>query len=116
MTPAGATRASTLWSGPTRAWFVTSSLETGRRQVEGAAQTSPSASDPTGGMDETQCEGSPKGSIDTNAGLQVPCNPASSLERATGIEPATSSLGISFPPPHVMSLPIRIQPESGVND
>jgi hypothetical protein len=34
-----------------------------------------------------------KGSVDANAGLQVPCNPASSLERATGIEPATSSLG-----------------------
>ena len=26
----------------------------------------------------------------------MPCNPASSLERATGIEPATSSLGISL--------------------
>jgi len=28
-----------------------------------------------------------------NEGLQVSCNPSSSLERATGIEPATSSLG-----------------------
>ena len=43
---------------------------------------------------ETRCEGAHKGSIDASAGLQVPCNPASSLERATGIEPATSSLGI----------------------
>ena len=49
--------------------------------------------DPLGGMDESQCERAHKGSIDENAGLQVPCNPASSLERATGIEPATSSLG-----------------------
>jgi hypothetical protein len=47
-------------------------------------------------MDETRCERAHKGSIDANAGPQVPCNPASSLERATGIEPATSSLGISF--------------------
>ena len=46
---------------------------------------------------ETVCEGAHKGSIHANAGLQVPCNPASSLERATGIEPATSSLGISVP-------------------
>ena len=30
------------------------------------------------------------------------------VERATGIEPATSSLGISFPSAHVMSLSIRI--------
>ena len=42
---------------------------------------------------ETKCEHAYKGSMDANAGLQVPCNPASSLERATGIEPATSSLG-----------------------
>ena len=72
---------------------VTSSLESGRRHIAGAAQTSQSASDPMGGMGETQCERAHIGSIDTNAGLQVPCNPASSLERATGIEPATSSLG-----------------------
>jgi len=45
---------------------------------------------------ETRCEGAHKGSIDASAGLQVPCNPASSLERATGIEPATSSLEISL--------------------
>ena len=44
-------------------------------------------------MGETQCERERKGSIEADAGLQVPCNPASSLERATGIEPATSSLG-----------------------
>ena len=47
---------------------------------------------------ETLCEDAHTGSIHANAGLQVPCNPASSLERATGIEPATSSLGIFFGP------------------
>ena len=87
---------------------VTSSLESGRRHIAGAAQTSQSASDPMGGMGETQCERAHIGSIDANAGLQVPCNPASSLERATGIEPATSSLGISFRWSHELSLPIRI--------
>src|SRR5262249_32022592 len=59
----------------------------------GAAQTIPSAWDPMARVGETQCERAHKGSIDANAGLQVICNPASSLERATGIEPATSSLG-----------------------
>jgi len=44
-------------------------------------------------MDDIQCERAHKGSIDANAGLHVRCNPASTLERATGIEPATSSLG-----------------------
>ena len=62
-------------------------------QVEGAAQTSLSAWDPVGSVGDIRCERTHKGSIDANAGLQVPCNPASSLERATGIEPATSSLG-----------------------
>jgi hypothetical protein len=84
---------------------ATSSLESGR-QVEEAAQTT--AGDPTGSVGETCCEGAHKGSIDTSAGLQVPCNPASSLERATGIEPATSSLGISSRWSHKMSFRIRI--------
>jgi hypothetical protein len=44
-------------------------------------------------MGEIRCERRHKGSSNANAGLQVRCNPASSLERATGIEPATSSLG-----------------------
>ena len=58
-----------------------------------------------GGVDETRCERAYKGSIDANAGPQVPCNPASSLERAIGVEPATSNLRWS----HELSLPIRIR-------
>jgi hypothetical protein len=49
--------------------------------------------DPMGSVGESRCERAHKSSIDTNAGLQGPCNPASPLERATGIDPATSSLG-----------------------
>jgi hypothetical protein len=75
-------------NGPT----ATSNLESGRRRSRGAAQTSPSAWDPMGSVGEIRCERRHKGSIDANAGLQVPCNPASSSERATGFEPATSSL------------------------
>jgi hypothetical protein len=77
---------------------MTSSLESGRRQIKETAQRVPSASHPIETMCETHCERAHKGSVDANAGLQVRCNPASSLERATGIEPATSSLGISLPP------------------
>src|SRR5262249_24975829 len=62
-------------------------------QVEGAAPMSPSAADPTDGKYQTLCERWHKGSSDANAGLQGPCTPGSAMERATGIEPATSSLG-----------------------
>jgi hypothetical protein len=45
-----------------------------------------------------------EGRIDANPGLQVPCSPASSLERETGIEPATASLGfLSLITRHVTS-------------
>ena len=86
-----------------------SSVESGRPQAQEAARQGLSASDPMGNKSEARCERRPKGSSDANAGLQAPCNPASSLERATGIEPATSSLGISLPLAngwHFLSLPI----------
>ena len=62
-------------------------------QAEGGAQTSPSAWDPMGSVGDIRCECRHKGSSDANAGLQVPCSPASSLERVTGIEPEMFSLG-----------------------
>ena len=72
---------------------ATSSLESGRRQVQEAAQRMHPQRIPWKALGKPRCERAHKGSIDADAGLPVPCNPASSLERATGIAPATSSLG-----------------------
>jgi hypothetical protein len=77
MTPTGA--ASVNSRGPTRAprpWFVTSSLESGRRrQIKETAQRGPSALDPMGGMRETQCERAHKGSSKRTRGCRCAATP-----------------------------------------
>ena len=44
-------------------------------------------------MAETRYERAPIGGVDANARLQVPCNPASRMERATGIDTGDVLLG-----------------------